>query len=100
MEQPTPTVPIVPKSKKASPLTWLTSILIVLVVIGAISLFYLYTQNSSSSTTTQNNNNDLIRTEVSGISTALTNLSSELDKEMTAIIEDQKSDEDTTPSGL
>lgn len=89
-------------TSKGSSLSWLVAVLIVLLIVGGVSVFYLVTrQNQTESTATSTTSKSTqTRTDVSGTETTIKSLASDLSKEMSAITEDQKSDEDTISSDL
>lgn len=99
-----PQAPILQKTPPTgrTPLHWLISGLIVVLVIGAASVYYLVTKDNTNGTAVQT------ATATPGVTTAqaldtdtvISGLSTQLNKEITSMSEDQNSNEDTVPSSL
>lgn len=84
-----------------SPLHWLISVLVVILVIGAASAYYLVAKKASSNNTTQATPTPGV-TEAQALSTdtVISDLSTQVNKELSSIAEDQNSNEDTVPTTL
>lgn len=105
-EQNNPAViPVDEEPKKSPLLAWLIALLIITLIVAGVSMFFLSTQDKTSESATKTTatsvpDSSTTSTDISTTSTAIKDLSTQLSKEITAMAEDQKSDEDTTPTGL
>ena len=100
MDPKTPGITKAPQEGK-SPLHWLIAILVVILVAGAASAYYIIAKKDASTSTTQSTSTPgVTEAQALGTDTVISDISTQVNKEISSMAEDQSSNEDTVPAAL